>query len=185
MAAALSIPEEDLRALIDSELLAAVGGPWREIGGIQVLDRWGMSDGIIPSRESDAARREAACISGFAYLSLAPARSGEPPKVVLGGCGEGTVPGTAPVEAFLGGWAASKGLVRPYGDPVRGVRRRLFGVGIVYMVSHLKPERIARSRAAFGLHCGGLVRSAHGGGPPTGPAVLSLPVSGRGPQQMQ
>jgi hypothetical protein len=63
---------------------------------------------------------EAACIQGIAYLADVPGRPGEPRKVVLGGCGEGTVPGTAPVEVFLGGWAAENGLVDPYGDPARG-----------------------------------------------------------------
>lgn len=41
-------------------------------------------------------------------------------KVTLGGAGEGTVAGTAPVEAFLGGWAAEDGLMDLYGDPARG-----------------------------------------------------------------
>lgn len=41
-------------------------------------------------------------------------------KVGLLGAGEGTPAGTAPVAAFLGGWAAAQGLVDTYGDPVRG-----------------------------------------------------------------
>lgn len=50
-----------------------------------------------------------------------PAGSRDPrPKVGVIGAGEGTVPGTAPVEAFLGGWAEQQGLVDLYGDPVRG-----------------------------------------------------------------
>lgn len=86
--------------------------PTVDLGGAQVLDL--RQAGIL----SDLP--EVACILGVGYLSAAPLRSGEPPKIVLGGCGEGTVPGTAPVEAFLGGWAEAHGLVRPYGDPVRG-----------------------------------------------------------------
>lgn len=41
-------------------------------------------------------------------------------KVGIIGAGEGSVRGTAPIEAFLGGWASAQGLVDLYGDPVRG-----------------------------------------------------------------
>ena len=36
------------------------------------------------------------------------------------GAGEGSLAGRAPVEAFLGGWAARAGLADLYGDPDRG-----------------------------------------------------------------
>jgi hypothetical protein len=62
---------------------------------------------------------EAACSLGVAYLATVTDSDGRT-KVVLGGCGDGTVPGTAPVEAFLGGWAQEQGLVDLYGDAVRG-----------------------------------------------------------------
>ena len=49
------------------------------------------------------------------YRMVPPAGSRDPrPKVGIIGAGEGSVPGTAPVEAFLGGWAAAHGLVGIY-----------------------------------------------------------------------
>ena len=73
---------------------------------------------------------EAACQLGVGYLAGGLSlREGDPPKIVLGGCGEGTIPGTAPVEAFLAaarsGEAAgvrvhTDGPLKPYGDPARG-----------------------------------------------------------------
>ncbi len=73
---------------------------------------------------------EAAMALGVAYLAGGVSlREGDPPKIVIGGCGEGSVPGTLPVEAFLA--AARNGNVagtpvhvdgelKPYGDIVRG-----------------------------------------------------------------
>ncbi len=69
---------------------------------------------------------EAAMILGVGYLAGGvPLREGDAPKVVIGGCGAGTVPGTTPVEAFLSDWAvqnlALADVPEPlYGDPVRG-----------------------------------------------------------------
>jgi len=49
------------------------------------------------------------------YRMVPPAGSRDPrPKVGIIGAGEGSIPGTAPVEAFLGGWAAAQGLVDTY-----------------------------------------------------------------------
>lgn len=62
---------------------------------------------------------EAACQLGVAYLAAVKDRDGRC-KVVLGGGGEGTTPGTAPVKAFIDVWGPAQGLTGIYGDPVRG-----------------------------------------------------------------
>lgn len=69
--------------------------------------------------------QEAAMVLGVAYLAGGVSlREGDAAKIVLGGCGEGTTPGTAPVEAFLlaarAGSVAGVAVQNPYGDPIRG-----------------------------------------------------------------
>ncbi len=64
---------------------------------------------------------EAAHRIGVAYLAEIPETPEDPRrKIILGGAGDGTAPGRAPIEAFLGGWAASQGLTDLYGDPALG-----------------------------------------------------------------
>lgn len=106
--------EEEVRDSLDlaGRVLADYDLPSVMIGGKVVRDLRGLTPPVdLP---------EAACMDGLAYLATPPSREGERRKVVLGGCGAGTVPGTSPVEAFLGGWATSQGLCNPYGDPARG-----------------------------------------------------------------
>jgi hypothetical protein len=57
-----------------------------------------------------------------ALYRMEPSPGARDPRVKIGilGAGDGTVPGRAPVEEFLGGWAAAQGLVDLYGDPARG-----------------------------------------------------------------
>ena len=62
---------------------------------------------------------EALLRAGEAALAAVIERDGRR-KVVLIGAGEGSLAGRAPVEAFLGGWAARAGLADLYGDPDRG-----------------------------------------------------------------
>lgn len=92
------------------------GAPTVSIGGADVADLRGRVLTLAALR----CMADLACSRGVAYLATPPAREGERPKVVLGGCGEGTVPGVEPVKAFLSEWATAQGLVEPYGDPVRG-----------------------------------------------------------------
>lgn len=77
--------------------------------------------GVVDLRESPPIPElpEASLRTGVPYLASLPMPDGRT-QVVLGGAGEGTVAGTRPVEAFLGGWAAAHGLTDPYGDPARG-----------------------------------------------------------------
>lgn len=112
VAADLRKTESVIADMVHREHLEPALNAHQLIGGHLVLDLRGV--GTLPDIP------EVACMRGFAYLADAPGRPGEPPKVVLGGCGEGTVPGTGPVEAFIGGWAEEHGLERPYGSAVRG-----------------------------------------------------------------
>jgi hypothetical protein len=102
---------------IEAARKALEAAPRVEIGGLPIVDLRGLPPPSLPRSRAVAS---VAGMAGVGYISLAPKREGERPKVVIGGCGAGTVPGTAPVVAFLGGWAASQGLVEPYGDSVRG-----------------------------------------------------------------
>jgi len=70
---------------------------------------------------------DAAMTCGVAYLAGGvPLRAGEAAKLALGGAGEGTLPGSEPVAAFLAAAASSEiagtSVVAEsaYGDPVRG-----------------------------------------------------------------
>lgn len=98
--------ESDTRAA-EAALEAA---PQIEIGGVLLADLRGQHVAELP---------EAACIAGVGYLADIEERNGRR-KVVVGGCGEGTLPGVAPVREFLATWASAQGLTGAYGDPVRG-----------------------------------------------------------------
>lgn len=91
------------------------------VSDIQVADLRGPQIPDLP---------EAAMILGVGYLAGGVSlREGDPAKIVIGGCGEGTIPGTAPVQAFLeaarngnvaGTPVHTDGELKPYGDSVRG-----------------------------------------------------------------
>lgn len=98
--------EADIHAA-ESSLEAA---PRIEIGGVEVADLRGAHVPELP---------EAACIAGLGYVAEVLERDGCR-KVVIGGCGAGTVPGIAPVQAFISEWASAQGLTGIYGDSVRG-----------------------------------------------------------------
>lgn len=111
----LRLPK-DVCASIKRAKAAILSAPNITVGIIPVKDLRGQVVSDLP---------EAAMILGVAYLAGgASLRQGDAPKIVLGGCGKGSIPGTAPVEAFLA--AAHSGEVggmrvkNAYGDPVRG-----------------------------------------------------------------
>lgn len=83
----------------------------------EVPDLAGVLDlrpaGFIPNLPA------AAVWLGAAYLTIIVDRD-ERTKIVLGGCGEGSAPGTEPVKQFISEWGPSNGLLEIYGDPVRG-----------------------------------------------------------------
>ena len=91
------------------------------LGGVDVIDLRGS--GTLPELPEMLAYTGQAAI-----YRMAPRQDAQDARIKVGiiGCGEGSVPGTAPVEAFLGGWAASEGLVDIYpahdGTP-SGIRR--------------------------------------------------------------
>lgn len=114
------------------------GGVFPSYEGAANDGAWNLSDGgtrsyrVFPVTASDLRGVTvpdlpiAAMMMGVAYIAGGTAlREGEEPKVVIGGCGEGSVPGTAPVIAFLGWWAEEQGITgEKYGDPVRGFAGR-------------------------------------------------------------
>lgn len=95
-----------LRRLVMDAVTELYAAPGVELGGIWVADLRDL--GTVP--ELPTATMEC----GLAALY----KVGR--KVGIIGAGEGTDSGTAPIEAFLGGWAEEQGLVEVYGDPVRG-----------------------------------------------------------------
>lgn len=126
--ATVAIESAPWLALLEPEKLCAScreGSPMACTGncprGVYVKDLRGQQVRDLP---------EAAIIMGVGYLAGGVSlREGEPAKLVIGGCGEGTIPGTAPVEAFLAAARAGNvagtpvhtdGELKPYGDPVRG-----------------------------------------------------------------
>lgn len=112
---------DQVRASLERAKAAICAAPIVTIGDVPVVDLRGQQIPDLPA---------AAVMLGIAYLAGGVAlREGDSAKIVLGGCGQGTIPGTAPVEAFL--QAAQMGNVagtpvypdgdmKPYGDPVRG-----------------------------------------------------------------
>lgn len=112
---------DEVRASIKSASEAILAAPQINLGGVMLADLRGAEIPDLP---------EAAMLLGIGYLAGGVSlREGDPPKIVIGGCGAGTIPGTAPVEAFLAaartGQIASTpvhvdGQLKPYGDPVRG-----------------------------------------------------------------
>lgn len=102
--------------LADIEAAGAIieAAPFVAIGPSLVRDLRGK--GIIPELP------EALVQLGEVVVADAPpdhARPGDA-KMVIQGAGAGTTAGTAPIAAFLGGWAAGEGYVDQYGDPARG-----------------------------------------------------------------
>ena len=85
--------------------------------GVQVVDLRPL--GFVPELAEAAARLGVAVLYRLVPTDPGGDRSGRV-KVGILGAGEGTPAGMAPIEAFLGGWAAGEGLVGLYGDPARG-----------------------------------------------------------------
>lgn len=103
--------EAEIEADIDRAAGALEIAPRIEIGGVMLADLRGQFVPELP---------EAACINGIGYLATVEERDGRR-KIVIGGCGEGTVPGVEPVEVFISAWAPAQGLIGIYGVPVRGI----------------------------------------------------------------
>lgn len=101
----------DVLADIEDAVAVLEAAPKVTLGGVDVADL--REIGTVPELP------EAACRSGRAVLYRVTAPDGRE-KVGLLGAGRGTMAGSAPVEAFLGGWATSNKLVDLYGDPARG-----------------------------------------------------------------
>ena len=128
-------PGTEVLADVERAMVALQAAPYAVLAPPTAGLLYGLCDGYCPGgahTHDDAVRvrdlrsvgvvpelPEAAVRLGVAYLAAIPERDGRV-KIVLGGAGEGTLAGRAPVEAFLGGWAAEQGLVGIYGDPARG-----------------------------------------------------------------
>lgn len=112
---------EQVRESINAALRVVVAAPRIVLGGVEIADCRGPMVADLP---------EAAMIAQLGYLAGGvPLREGERAKVVIGGCGTGTTPGTEPVEAFLSGWAEGEGLIDlyPTGDPREAAVRGFAG----------------------------------------------------------
>ena len=82
--------------------------PLISLGGVSIIDLRGV--GTLPELPEVLALTG----RGAVYRMAGPAGWSARIKIGVIGCGEGSVPGTAPVEAFLGGWAEAEGLVDIY-----------------------------------------------------------------------
>ena len=111
-------PIEAVRQSLESAISAVQSAPRVQIGGTEVADLRGGYIADLP---------DAAMTCGVAYLAGGVSlRAGEAAKLVLGGAGEETLPGSEPVAAFLAAAASGEIAGTPvvaesaYGDPVRG-----------------------------------------------------------------
>ena len=103
-------PVEELLDDIKTSRQAIEGAPTIIIGGVQVAD---LRPGTVPELP------EAALQIGAVVIASITTKDGRR-HVVIQGAGEGSLAGRAPIDAFLGGWAAENGIIGIYGDPVRG-----------------------------------------------------------------
>jgi hypothetical protein len=110
----ISWPEAVRAAYLATEV-ALHSAPRIRMGEVEVIDLRAL--GTLPELPEVLART-----GQCALYRMEPSPGARDPRVKIGiiGAGEGTVPGRAPVEEFLGGWAAAQGLVDLYGDPARG-----------------------------------------------------------------
>jgi hypothetical protein len=85
------------------------------LGGVAVIDL--RSVGTLPELPTVLAET-----GQCALYRMVPPPEARDQRVKVGviGAGEGSEVGTAPIDEFLGGWAAERGLVDLYGDPARG-----------------------------------------------------------------
>jgi hypothetical protein len=119
-------PTEELQAEIVFALDALETASQLRIGDVEVADLRGFLPPETAPERADAGGvpglHHAGPMTGQAYIAWvreASSRGGRL-KVVIGGAGAGTAAGTAPITAFLEGWALEEGLCEPYGDAVRG-----------------------------------------------------------------
>ena len=106
----------------DREAAEAVlrAAPRLVLGDVEVADVRAL--GAVPELPEAAARLGMAVLYRLLPGDPGGDRGGRGGRVKVGilGAGEGTPAGTAPVDAFLGGWAAGQGLGGLYGNPARG-----------------------------------------------------------------
>lgn len=103
-------PVQAILADVEAARDAIGRAPVVMMGGVAVSD---LRPGTVPELP------EAALRTGAVVLAEMRTKDGRQ-QIVLQGAGEGTVGGTAPIDAFLNGWAAAQGLEDLYGDPARG-----------------------------------------------------------------
>jgi len=105
---------EAIRRAYEVTQATLASAPVVQLGGVAVRDARGLQTPELPE--------VLASLGMAAIYEMPPPRTsvGIPVKVGIIGGGEGTLPGVAPIRAFLLELAPSWGLTGLYGDPVRG-----------------------------------------------------------------